>query len=65
MACVCTHSVKSHEEVRGCTAIVGDRECPCLEFRDGDVRGAIDEFDKQTELYLLLHQMEPLTKSIQ
>lgn len=65
MSCLCTHSIRSHEEGKRCTAIVGDKQCPCPEFRDGDVRAALEEFDRQTELYKLVQEMQPLTKSIQ
>ncbi len=65
MSCLCTHGLRSHEEGKRCTAIVGDKQCACPEYRDNDVRAKLDEFDRQTELYQLLYRMEPLTKSIQ
>lgn len=65
MRCICTHSLKSHEDGKRCTAIIGTKQCECFEFRDGDVAEQIAEFDRQTALYQMLQQMEPITKSIQ
>jgi hypothetical protein len=65
MACICTHSLKSHENGERCTAIEGKKQCGCIKYRDGDTASQIADFDKQSELYQLLNKMEPLTKSIQ
>lgn len=67
MVCICTHSPRSHEPhgEGGCTAIVGTKKCECFKYREADTDEAIARFDEQSELYIKLHQMEPISRAIQ
>jgi len=67
MICICTHSPRGHEPhgEGACTALVSGERCKCFKYREADTAEAIAKFDEQSELYIKLHHMEPISRAIQ